>query len=401
MNTLQNSNIINSNIIYPIINNNLPNVYLNTSRMFQNIESKPPLINIPQFNCINSLINNHIFDNNENFIKFQKKDNNINPFEKNFIFNFNLFNNINNTNNFFNSNSTIASINNANSNNNNNFNFNNNLLNNRKNNETPIISRVFKKNNDNNINYNCLNSKIFPVFHKLNNKDDIIINNYDDKTFNSEILEKDNTRNSTEKKVIFKFKTNLKKKRGRVRKSDDNTKYKRVHTSTDFDNLQRKIQVHYLTFIVNFINEIIYNLYPYEKKLRFLNISYEQKKNVSFNHINDLKNKKIGEILKLSPSPKYKIKSDININEINFNKICEKNIFLKNLFEKNYLEFFNVYYIKDNKSISFCDKDINFSKISFFSDLLKANPLAANKMQEIIRNHYAIKNNNFFIVNKK
>ena len=390
MNTLQHSNIINSNIIYPIINNDLPSVCLDTARIIKNNESK-------QYNCINSLINSLIFD--KNFIKFQKKE--INPFEKNFIFNFNLFNNINNTNNFFNSNSTIGTINNDNSNIKNNLNFNINLFNNRNNNETPIISRVFKKNNNPNINYNFLNSKIIPVFHKLNNKDDIIINNYDEKTFNSEILDKDNTRNSTEKKVIFKFKTNLKKKRGRVRKSEDNTKYKRVHTSTDFDNLQRKIQVHYLTFIVNFINEILYNFYPYEKKLRFLNISYEQKKNVSFNHINDLKNKKIGEILKLPPSPKYKIKSDNNINEINFNKICETNIFLKNFFEKNYLDFFNEYYIKDNKTISFCDKVINFSKISFFSDLLKVNQLAANKMQEIIKNHYAIKTNNFFIVNKK
>ena len=401
MYTLQNSNIINSNFIYPIINNNLPSVYLNSPRIIGNNELKPTLINLPKINCTNSLLNIPFFDNNENFIKFQKEDTNLNPLEKKFIFNFNLFNNINNTNNFFNSNSTISSINNDNFFNRNIFNENNNLFNIKNNNDTPIISRAFKKNNDENINYNFLNTKIIPVFHKLNNKDDIIINNYDEKTFTNEILDKDITRNSSEKKVILKFKTNLKKKRGRVRKSGDKTKSKRVHTSTDFDNLQRKIQVHYLTFIVNFVNEILGTFYPSEKKLRFFNINYEQKKNVSFEHINALKNKKIGEILKLPPSPKYKIKTGNNINEINFNKICETNIFLKNFFEKNYLEFFNEYYMKDNKTISFCDKVINFNKINFFNDLLKANPQAASKMQEIIKNHYTIRNNNYFIVDKK
>ena len=195
MYTLQNSNIINSNFIYPIINNNLPTVYLNSPRIIGNNELKPTLINLPKINCTNSLLNIPFFDNNENFIKFQKEDTNLNPLEKKFIFNFNLFNNINNTNNFFNSNSTISSINNDNFFNRNIFNENNNLFNIKNNDDTPIISRAFKKNNDANINYNFLNTKIIPVFHKLNNKDDIIINNYDEKTFTNEILDKDITRN--------------------------------------------------------------------------------------------------------------------------------------------------------------------------------------------------------------
>ena len=431
MNAYQNPNLFNTILFNPVINNNLSYINLNPPRINANNESKPSLMNdINKMNPIynNSFINFPFYNNinNKDIFKNPRQNSLLSKIiNTNFNNKLNLFNNSNtlnsinlfNSSNFtslFNNNNNLFNVNNFNNNLYNN-NFNNNLLFNKNN---PCISQLFEKNifvkkndlfntkpltplnNNNNINSNNIinnNDKINLIPNEFNNSfDDIFEEHCIDLAKNDDINE-----NSLPKKNNLKFEINCKRKRGR-RGTDmkDVTKPKRVHTSTDYDNILRKVQVHYLTFIVNFINAILDEIYPHDKKKRFLNMGYDMKKIVNHNYIENLKNKTIGEILQLHPSPKYKIYPNKNINQENYQKIYDDNNFLKNFFDMNYLEFFNQYYYHSKRIIMIYGKQITFKKAKFFCDLLEKNKKAASKIEEVVKSHYNIKNGKIFVVDK-
>ena len=369
-------------IFNPISNDNYPSLF-NIPKMPEFIHNKPNLINnkfhfSPYFL---NLINFPFFYNNNNnkdFIKFPEPNALGSQINLNLsLFNNNkyIFNPVNQANtSFVHNNNDMFNLNNF-SNNNSLFNIFN----------PPYISRAFEKSSliDNN---DFQNPKSLSSFI---NKNNIIIND------NFE-CDSNNTLNSTSKKFIFKSFTTFKRKRGRYSNKESNPK--RVHTSTDFDNLYRKIQVHFLNFIVQFINEITQHLFPGEKKLHFLNIDYNIKKTVNHNAIMSLKEKNIGYILTLTPSKKYIRVSD-KYNEIVYNQL-KQNYTLKDIFDMNYLDFFNKYYISKTRTFWISGKEINFVKPKFFCDLLRANPLATKKMEEIARSHYNIKTGALFVINK-
>jgi len=404
MSVSQTTNIINPILFNPYLNYNYPCIYFNPQLNFENKDNKFTLNNIknhvnpfPHINLINPINNFPIFLNNNN-VKLpnqetitkhlEAKNQNLNDIK----FNFNVSNNVNNN---IPSPTTVSSF------------INDNSLNNLKTIQNfpnnNYISSAFKKNyNINNIN-EFLSLKDFPIFHKPNNKNNIIINDFiDEMTFTFE--SKSNSKNNSSKKNLFKLETQpqtIKKKRGRASNDKDKkNKTKRVHSSTDFDNILRKLQVHFLSFIIHFINEILDEFYPNEKNIRFLNLSYEAKKNVKHDYVESLKKSQIKDILIFPPSTKYKIHNDENINKEIFERICESNSYLKLFFEITYLDLFNRYYIKNTKTFTFDDKEITFKKASFFSDLLKANQISANKIEQIAKSQFCEKNSTFFVVNK-
>ena len=404
MSVSQTTNIINPILFNPYLNYNYPCIYFNPQLNFENKDNKFTLNNIknhvnpfPHINLINPINNFPIFLNNNNVKlpnqetitkNLEVKNQNLNDIK----FNFNVSNNVNNN---IPSPTTVSSF------------INDNSLNNLKTIQNfpnnNYISSAFKKNyNINNIN-EFLSLKDFPIFHKPNNKNNIIINDFiDEMTFTFE--SKSNSKNNSSKKNLFKLETQpqtIKKKRGRASNDKDKkNKTKRVHSSTDFDNILRKLQVHFLSFIIHFINEILDEFYPNEKNIRFLNLSYEAKKNVKHDYVESLKKSQIKDILIFPPSTKYKIHNDENINKEIFERICESNSYLKHFFEITYLDLFNRYYIKNTKTFTFDDKEIIFKKASFFSDLLKANQISANKIEQIAKSQFCEKNSTFFVVNK-
>ena len=107
-----------------------------------------------------------------------------------------------------------------------------------------------------------------------------------------------------------------------------------MHNASDYDNVLRKIQVHFLSFIVYFVNDLIEAFLPKNRELRFKNINYDLKKTVSHSYVQLLKNKKIGEILQFQASCKNR-KFDFSINQQIFEKVCQLSPFLKNF--SNYL----------------------------------------------------------------
>ena len=101
--------------------------------------------------------------------------------------------------------------------------------------------------------------------------------------------------------------------------------------------------MHYLTFIVSFLNEILSFLKLKEKYLR---VSYEYKLNVKKEFVNSLKTKTIGDIICVQRSDKYNY--DLNYNENIYEKTKGNNV-LKNLFSENYLIHFRKIYFKSEK----------------------------------------------------
>ena len=77
----------------------------------------------------------------------------------------------------------------------------------------------------------------------------------------------------SEKEVNNKF---TKQKRGRIRKRIECQKY---HDINSTDNIQRKIQVHYLSFIISFLNDILKKL-KYKQKFFKLWIQTKCKKRI-------------------------------------------------------------------------------------------------------------------------
>ena len=108
-------------------------------------------------------------------------------------------------------------------------------------------------------------------------------------------------------------------KRGRKQNLNNN---KKTHEATDDDNIHRKIQVHYISFITHFINDIIINFVKSRKAPLFKNIDYKLKKIVNQKYFQDLKSKKIADILKMRPSPKMKNHESF-VNEVIYNKVCK------------------------------------------------------------------------------
>ena len=135
----------------------------------------------------------------------------------------------------------------------------------------------------------------------------------------------------------------IKKKRGRLRlKKVD----KAPHGNKDFDNLQRKIQVHFLSFLIHFCNDALRTEYR-DNILSFKQINKMSKITINYEHTQSLKNSTIKDILDLEISTKYST-YDKSENKNTLSKIKAK--WLNRLFQMNYLELFKLYY-NDQKPV--------------------------------------------------
>lgn len=133
--------------------------------------------------------------------------------------------------------------------------------------------------------------------------------------------------------------------------SSSKTRRKNRHSKYDYDNIFRKIKVHFTSFIVNYTNYSINKLLPNEN-IKFEDINYRDKSNTSKDVTKKIKTYSIGEILQMEPTKKNKRKSEIfeNTNkqafDLLYNKI--KNPEINCLLDKNYLQFFHEVYFNKN-----------------------------------------------------
>ena len=196
----------------------------------------------------------------------------------------------------------------------------------------------------------------------------------------NEILNQDKIKEKNENKFQCTLLTN---KRGRKQINQSN---KKIHSALDDDNILRKIQVHYISFITNFINDIIRvfiktRIVPY-----FKNIDYKLKKIVNHKYFQKLKSLKIADILQMTPSPKMK-NHDSSVNKNIYSKVCNLCPFMINFPDINFIKFFKEYYFNSNKNFTVNGKIIPLSeKTKNFDDLIKKNYAYKEKIKFIALN---------------
>ena len=159
-------------------------------------------------------------------------------------------------------------------------------------------------------------------------------------------------RNKKEKKRTIKAIINPKKSK--------KIKIKKVHLGSDDDNILRKIQVHFLSFIICFANDVVRALTG-KKLQQFKNIDYEQKKIVNHKFVEDLKSKTIGDILKFNITPKMK-NNEKQANKYIYENILKECPSIDEFFKMNYLTLFKEYYFNKNNIFQFNGKIIPLSE---------------------------------------
>ena len=178
---------------------------------------------------------------------------------------------------------------------------------------------------------------------------------------------------------IFAVVRYSKRKRGRKKTS---IKKRKVHTSLYNDNILRKVQNHFLNFVISLINHFV--LIYSKKGIYFRQFDYSIKSDVSRNNLNKIKNCSIEELLNnISISPKYKCKNNINIKY--YEKFKDFPI-LNDLFKMKYLNLFNYYYNKKQPLNNFIIKGQSFAlseKTKSFYYLLEKNKSSEHKIVEL------------------
>ena len=202
-----------------------------------------------------------------------------------------------------------------------------------------------------------------------------------------------NTNNSTkypntQTNATITFKTFLYKKRGRKKEKNS---CKNFHSSGDFDNIQTKIQVSFINFLINLANDAINTVIGKQCKLYFKDIMYKYKKKVSYDYLEELKKSKYSDILTLEMSRKKRKLNDYS-NKQTYLEICKMSPELKKFLEKNYLYLFQKYFCKVNEEQDILEIDNLKIKLSpntkGLSYLLRKNFERKEKFLEIIQNVY-------------
>ena len=192
----------------------------------------------------------------------------------------------------------------------------------------------------------------------------------------------ENQKNSNKNEITIKKKLKTDKTREKKEKDIFLLKKKRkTHNKYDWDNIKRKIQVHYFKFLVEFVNKAILEILKeynkgFDKKIiteniQFKKISYDFAKKIDSESFHLLKTKKLKDILIENTSKKFR---NFNNKDI-YNNIIKLNKNVNNILNNYYLELFDVfYYQKDNINLSKYGIDlvISLDGIERFQEFLKS-----------------------------
>ena len=199
--------------------------------------------------------------------------------------------------------------------------------------------------------------------------------------------------NHPEKSELFQ----VKKMQNHGRKRITEFKGKKIHRSTDYDNILCKLQIHFFNFLVNFANDAIRTVITSNKetkKYEFKHIKHEDKIQISIASLEKLIKKPISDILQLNISKKYrKLSLDEDYNKNIYNKVIDLSDWLKKLFDMNYLAAFKLYYneCQPLDSFEFEGKIIKLSKKTksfiFLHDKVQTEEKRVN-LKSIARDYY-------------
>ena len=150
------------------------------------------------------------------------------------------------------------------------------------------------------------------------------------------------------------------KKKGRIsneekkemNKSQNNSK--KIHDKYDKFNIINKLNVHSIQSLIEIVNCAL-DMFSFgkNKELKFLNINSSFKKDVKKDSIENLKKKKLCDILTLNISDKYQ-KYPLDYNKQLYKKIKDDPRYkvVINFLEENFLFFFQNVYYKSERTIN-------------------------------------------------
>jgi hypothetical protein len=232
--------------------------------------------------------------------------------------------------------------------------------------------------------FNCFN-----INERINDSEDGI--SFDRIFFIKKNDEINEEKKYEEKEIFSKNKTEKIKKLRKKRILNEKVKdiIIKTHTAFDHDNILRKLQVHFISFIITYSNDVISFLVDDENIPYFQDVDYELKKVVNLKNVERLKKKEIGEIIQFKITPKIKKKEE-NENVKNLNLLLNKYPSLREFFKMNYLDLFKQYYNNENNIFKVNDKIIPLSPKTTkktFSKLIEKNYNLKDKINYVCRNY--------------
>lgn len=181
---------------------------------------------------------------------------------------------------------------------------------------------------------------------------------------------------------------NLKGRKKKRMKSEE-----KYHDRESEDNMLRKVNGHYISFIKDYSNTI---LEVFEFGEQFENIDYQYKTKINKKNFPLLKKRNIGDILNQDISPKLR-KHPRDHNKKIFEKF-KNNPFINKLFSQNYIYLFNSVYYKSERNINLKDYGLNVNillpkKVKMFKDLLEKgdnnqSPQYLKKLKTFVKNEF-------------
>ena len=172
------------------------------------------------------------------------------------------------------------------------------------------------------------------------------------------------------------FNCSRKKLSGRKRKiSTKDKNIKKIHNKYYEDNITRKIQVHVMNSLTQYVNDILSKIdLGLEHIPVFNKIAYSFKQKISTTTFEENKKKTIENLIGTEISPKYKtIQSDYNIKEL---EKIKKNEVIKNILSQKYVDYIREIYYKNERTIDLSKyglkKIIRLSnKVKLYEDIFK------------------------------
>lgn len=189
---------------------------------------------------------------------------------------------------------------------------------------------------------------------------------------------------STNENSNLKNKISNKVLSGRKRKRKI-TAERKIHDKYDEDNILRKINVHFLNFLISFLNEILSKCNIKEEKFKKINGKY--KKIINQKNFNFIKNETIEKILNKENDEKF---NDKYINKELFNSIKDKKIFNK-IISKKYIEIFKEFYYTNEKKNKIIYEGLELNLTNTYGDFMnkiKGDNLYKQNIEKVIQKNY-------------
>jgi hypothetical protein len=172
-----------------------------------------------------------------------------------------------------------------------------------------------------------------------------------------------------------------------------------LHCSSSNDNIAKKIESHYLNFLILFLNVILKKL---NCKQKFCGFNKQSKifSNASKANIKEINNKTIKEILFLEITKKQKkiYEEDKYKNKSVYKEVLMNFPQMNDLFEKKVIDIFNeIYYDEKHRNLKLIDLnkyninliiDLKKEKLENFEDLLTKKKEESAKKEKVVKSDY-------------